>query len=47
MVKDGLPITYVGKTPYVIVSKAREFLFQQRNIPAPVRRGRPPGKRAA
>jgi hypothetical protein len=48
MVQQGLPITYVGKTPYVIISKAREFLLGTRaEHHAAPRRGRPPGKKVA
>lgn len=39
--KEGLPVTYIGKTPYVVISKAMEFLAKPKATPAPVRRGRP------
>ncbi len=39
--KNGLPIRYIGKRPYVVVSQAMEFLARPKATPAPVRRGRP------
>ena len=37
----GLPVTRMGKTPYVIVSEARDWLFKNASRHEPVRRGRP------
>lgn len=48
MVADGLPIVKVGQTPYVVISKAKEWILRQqveRHVPP--RRGRPPAKKAA
>jgi hypothetical protein len=48
MVSEGLPITKIGQTPHVIISKAKDWILrQQTERHAPPRRGRPPGKRAA
>jgi hypothetical protein len=48
MINDGLPTTYVGKTPYIIISKARAFLLSKETPRhEPPRRGRPAGRRAA
>lgn len=47
MVSDGLPITKIGQTPHVIISKAKDWILrQQTERHAPPRRGRP-AKRAA
>lgn len=43
-----LPIVRIGRTPYVVVSRARELLIEAPTIRhAPVRRGRPAGRKAA
>jgi hypothetical protein len=42
-----LPSVTIGRTPYVVLSRARELLMTPKVKHAPVRRGRPANRRAA
>lgn len=46
--RGELPTVMIGRTPYVVISRARELLMSEPVIRhAPVRRGRPAGRKAA
>jgi hypothetical protein len=48
-IAQGMPIIHIGRTPYVDVDAARDWLRTRnaRSIPTPVRRGRPANRKAA
>jgi hypothetical protein len=48
VVQGKLPTVTIGRTPYVVVSRARELLLAESKVRhAPIRRGRPTHKKAA
>ena len=41
-IAQGMPALYIGRTPYVRIDTARDWLLAQRSAPTPVpQRGRP------
>jgi hypothetical protein len=45
--QEKLPTVWVGRTPYIVLDRARQVLMTPKVKHAPVRRGRPVGRKAA